>query len=77
MKTTSNPVNLNKLKAKIVEKGIRRADLATEMGCSVQALNKKLAGTTQLRVCDMLAFCELLDITDTKEREDIFFSIAN
>lgn len=65
-------MNLNKLKGKIVEKGVKKADLAAELGYSVQALNKKLAGTTRISVDEVPIFCKVLGITEYQEKCDIF-----
>ncbi|MBR2593330.1 MAG: helix-turn-helix transcriptional regulator [Firmicutes bacterium] len=75
MNTTTNPVNLNKLKAKIVETDTKKSDLAAALGVNVQALNRMLAGRTKMKVETVPVFCTVLGLT-MDEREDIFFSSA-
>jgi plasmid maintenance system antidote protein VapI len=68
-------MNLNKLNAKFVELGINKEDFAREaFGISLQALNKKLNGSTKITVDDAIIFCNGLQITDDRDKCEIFLS---
>ncbi|MDY0213903.1 MAG: helix-turn-helix transcriptional regulator [Bacilli bacterium] len=53
---------LNKLKAKMIEKGYKPQDLATHLNMSVQTIYRKLNAETEFAVSEALAISELLDI---------------
>ena len=65
-------MNLNKLNAKIVEQGFSKKELAKHFNISVQAMSKKLKGTTRITADDAIEFCSLLNITDSEEKCKIF-----
>lgn len=68
-------MNLNKLNAKFVELGISKEDFAREeFGITLQALNKKLNGSTKITVDDALVFCRGLQITDDRDKCEIFLT---
>lgn len=67
-------MNLNKLAGKVAESGKRKKELAKAFGISVQALNKKLNGKTKISTDDAQKFCSVLEITDIKEKAEIFYS---
>ena len=65
-------MNLRKLNAKMVETGITKKEAAKMFGISVQALGKKLSGKTKISTEDAEKFCDLLCISDYKEKCEIF-----
>ena len=65
-------MNLRKLNGKIAESGIKKKYIAKQFNISVQALSKKLNGTTKISTDDAVKFCEVLNITDATERDEIF-----
>ncbi len=65
-------MNLGKLNGKIVEKGIKKKDIAAMFGISVQALNKKLSGKSKISVDDATKFCDILQIENNAEKNQIF-----
>lgn len=67
-------MNLNKLNAKIVENGLKKKDVANKLGISVQALNKKLNGTTKITTIDAILMCSIIGIKDNAEKVDIFLT---
>ncbi len=65
-------MNLRKLNGKIAEAEIKRKELADRFGISVQAMGKKLNGTTKITVDDALLFCDVLKIHNNNDKVDIF-----
>lgn len=65
-------MQLNKLNAKITESEIKKKALAEKFGISVQAMGKKLKGTTKITVDDAEKFCDILSITNNDEKVNIF-----
>ena len=63
-----------KLKGVIAEREIGKSALAKAFGISVQALNKKLNGTTKTTVDDAQKFCDILKITDNETKCEIFLT---
>lgn len=70
-------VNLDKLNAQFVEKRKKKSDVATRMGISIQALGKKLNGTTKITCDDAAIFIDELDITKYQDRVDIFLASSS
>jgi len=62
-----------KLKARLVEKGLRQSDLAKRLGISVQALNRKLNGISDFRLSELEEIAKALDI-DEHQYNEYFFS---
>ena len=67
-------VNLDKLNARFVEKRKKKLAVAEKMGISIQALGKKLNGTTKITCEDAEIFIKELDITEYKDKVDIFLA---
>lgn len=65
-------MNLGKLNGKIAEKGVKKKDIANMFGISIQALNKKLTGKSKISVDDATKFCEILEIENNAEKNQIF-----
>lgn len=57
-------MNINKLKAKIVENGLTQEQLARKMGISVQNLNAKLNKRANLSLNEVISLVKILNITD-------------
>lgn len=66
-------MNANKLKGKIVEKGLNIAKTAELMGVSKTTLYRKLNGFEKLTVSDAARLKDVLNLTDL-EALDIFLS---
>lgn len=67
-------VNLDKLNAQFVEKRKKKAAVAARMGISIQALGKKLNGTTRITCDDAEIFIDELDINEYQDKVDIFLA---
>lgn len=65
-------MDLNKLNGLIVEKGKSRKTLAKDFGITVQAIGKKLNGTSKITVEDAEKFCKYIPIDDLVLRNQIF-----
>ncbi|WP_427113977.1 helix-turn-helix domain-containing protein [Megasphaera sueciensis] len=67
-------MNVPKLRAKIAERGIKYCDVAVQMGITPQALNRKMRGDTRFFLDDAIKLCDILHITNSSERNEIFLS---
>lgn len=65
-------VNYPILRATIKTSGIPITVIAKKIGCSRESLYKKLAGTTQFKESEIIAFQQALRLTSI-ERNQIFF----
>jgi DNA-binding XRE family transcriptional regulator len=64
-------LNANKLKGKIVEEGTTQEELASKIGMTLQALNKKLNGRSKFDIDEAHRIIEVLRIENPTE---IFFA---
>jgi len=62
-----------KIKARLVEKGLKQSDLAKCLGISVQSLNRKLNGVSDFRLSELEEIAKALDI-DEHQYNEYFFS---
>jgi transcriptional regulator with XRE-family HTH domain len=67
-------MNVNILKGKIVEKGFTQRTLAKKMKMSTNTLNEKLNGKRPFNTDEVRDLCDLLGITNSAEKVDIFLS---
>ena len=67
-------INLSKLKEKIEKKGLKKKVVARELDLTPYGLSKKLEGTTEFKVSEVVKLSNLLDLTDD-EKNAIFFTI--
>ena len=67
-------MNLRLLKEKIAQSGMKKRDIACELGISLQSINRKLRGVTRFNSHDALKLCEILRLENFSERIDIFLS---
>lgn len=61
-----------KIKARLVEKGLKQSDLAKYLGISVQSLNRKLNGVSDFRLSELEEIAKILDIDEQQYREYFF-----
>lgn len=66
-------VNVNKLRGKIVERGLTIEDVAEAMGINRSTLYRKLQMPNNITIGEANAICKILNLT-SKEAIDIFFS---
>ena len=66
--------NKELLKAKIKEKGVKKGFLVKKLGTSYHWLNKKIENEKEFKASEIETLCEVLGITDLKERNEIFFT---
>ena len=66
--------NTEMLQKKIEKSGLKLQFIADQMGISRFALYQKIRNDTDFRVPEVIKLCEILGITDTAEKEAIFFA---
>lgn len=60
----------NKLKARILEKGLTQTNVAAKLGISYQSFNYKLNNVREFKASEIKNLCEILDISN---KDDYFF----
>ena len=55
-------MNINLLKAKIAEKGETQKSVAAAIGISENSLSRKINGTREFRLSEVLRLCDFLNI---------------
>ena len=66
--------NVELLKKKVADSGLRSAFIAESVGISRAAWYKKLKGESPFTAEQIQKLCNVLHITSLREKEDIFFS---
>lgn len=66
-------IQMNKLKARMVEKGMSIADVATAMGIDKSTLYRKLRDPNKLCVGDVRRLASILELNEA-DAQAIFFS---
>ena len=66
--------NKTKLKKRIDESGLKLGFIADKLDISYSWLKKKIDGDVAFKAYEIQTLCDLLDITDLQEKEDIFFA---
>lgn len=66
--------NVELLKERVKESGLKSAYIAERLGISRSAWYNKLKGDSKFTTDEVKALCYILRITSLREREDIFFS---
>lgn len=67
-------MNVNKLKGAIVSAGYTQRTLANMLGMSKNTVNAKINGKSRITMDEVDKICEILSITDIKEKSDIFLT---
>lgn len=65
-------MNLTKLKAVIIDRGVKRSAVADAIGCSRFSIYKKLDGKTEFKASEVVKMSEFLRLSQ-EERDEIFF----
>lgn len=65
-------INSNKLKGRIVEKGLTQADLAKALNLSTPTINQKLNNVRSMNLHEAFRIADLLNIPDSQFREYFF-----
>ena len=66
----------SELLRKIIEdRGLKLSKVASTLGISYPALNRKINNKSSFMAQEILKLCDLLQIKSLKLKEDIFFSI--
>ncbi|MDE5977311.1 MAG: DUF739 family protein [Turicibacter sp.] len=65
-------MNINKLKAKIVEQGLSYKDVYEDLGLSKTAFLSKMNGKTQFKLSELRKIVVILDLNQS-ELKEIFF----
>lgn len=63
-----------KLKELINSKGLKLKYIADRLGISAYSLQKKINNVTEFKTTEIMALCEILEITDLQEKEAIFYA---
>lgn len=66
--------NSELLIAKIKESGLKRGYIAEKLNTSYAWLDKKITGEVPFKAYEIQALCDVLGISDLKEKEAIFFA---
>lgn len=66
-------VNLELLNGKIYTSGIKKHELADQLGFSMTTLRRKLQGEIEFKISEVVILCKVLKLTNS-EREAIFFN---
>ena len=66
--------NSNLLKDKIKERGVKLGFLAKELNTSYHWLKQKIENRKDFKAWEIDKLCEILGITDLKEKDRIFFA---
>lgn len=66
-------MNANKIKAKIVERGMTQGEVAKIIGISPNSLSRKLLGKRDFLLSEVIALCSVLAIDNPEE----FFLAGN
>ena len=69
----SQNVDVGLLEEAIVESGLRPGFLASSLGISRQAFDRKRKGKTCFRKSEIYVLCDLLRITDNTRKAKIFY----
>lgn len=64
----------NKLKGKIAEAGLTQRELAKKAGMSENSLYNKINGRRDFGAREIVAICEILNITDNEQKALIFLN---
>lgn len=68
--------NTKLLREKIEESGLKLKHVAEKTGLTYQGLWNKIENKNEFTTSEIVALCEVLNITSLKERESIFFAKA-
>lgn len=63
-------MNANKIRAKIIEKGLNQGRVASIIGISQNSFSRKLSGKRDFSLSEVIALCDALEVENPKE---IFF----
>ena len=74
MKGETNMTDLDLLREKVEQSGLKNSFIAEKLGISKAAWYKKLKGQNKLTTEEVQGLCEVLHITSLREKEDIFFA---
>ena len=70
-------MNKMKLIGKIAENGYTQKSLAKKLGMSENTLGSRINGKSSFNVDEVMALCEILNISDNAEKAAIFLSCAS
>lgn len=62
------------LKKKIKDRGVKLGFLVERLNTSYHWLNQKIENKRDFKAWEIIAMCEVLEITDLEERDRIFFA---
>lgn len=67
-------MNKSRLLGRMVEAGFTQRTLAANLGKSENTISSKINGITAFTTDEILAICDLLQITDDRDKAQIFLS---
>lgn len=62
------------LRSTICASGLKLSHIAREMGLSAYGLQKKIDGESEFKASEIACLCDILRISDVKQRDAIFFA---
>ena len=62
------------LEKKIADSGLKKGFIAKELGMATHSLANKITGRTEFVASEIKDLCVVLNITDLKEKNNIFFA---
>ena len=63
-----------RLKKKMADSGLKQSHIADELGITYAALLNKVSNKTEFKASEIKKLCRLLNITNLKDKEAIFFT---
>lgn len=63
-----------RLKELINSKGLKLKYIADRLGISSYSLQKKINNITEFKTTEVMLLCEILNISDLREKEAIFYA---
>jgi len=67
-------INSGKLRDIIRDRGMKFISVADELGMTRCSLERKINNQAEFRSSEVIKLCSLLNITDVREKEGIFFA---
>lgn len=67
-------VNTELMEEVIAGSGLKKQYIAESMGLTPYGLQRKINGLSEFKASEIVAFCKIANISDKKQRDNIFFA---
>ena len=67
-------LNKNKLRGAIIAAGLTQKEVAEQLGISENSFCSKMCGKSSFDIVQAYELCKMLNITDNREKADIFLA---